>query len=100
MALDIDRTASLLQQMGNKTRLEIVRLLVRAGPDGMAVGVIQHRLGIPGSTLSHHIAKLRGVKLVSQSRKSTTLYCCIDYDLLEKVVSFLSDECCVGIDTG
>ena len=80
---DIEKTAALLQQMGNKTRLEIVRLLVRAGPSGMPVGDIQTHLDVPGSTLSHHIAKLRGVGLVKQSRESTTLYCCVDYAVIE-----------------
>ncbi len=96
MTFDVDKTAQLLQQMGNKTRLEIVRLLVRAGPSGMPVGDIQSHLGIPASTLSHHIAKLRGVGLVQQSRESTTLYCCVDYGVIDGIISFLSDECCIG----
>lgn len=96
MTLNIDKTATLLQQMGNKTRLEIVRLLVRAGSGGMPVGDIQLQLDIPGSTLSHHIAKLRGVGLVIQSRMSTTLYCSIDYAVIDGIISFLSDECCAA----
>ena len=96
MALDIDKTAALLQQMGNKTRLEIVRLLVRAGPAGMPVGDIQAHLDIPGSTLSHHISKLCGVGLLSQSRESTTLFCRLDFGVIEALIAFLSDECCMG----
>lgn len=96
MSNQIENMAALLQQMGNTTRLEIVRLLVRAGPDGMPVGDIQAHLGIPGSTLSHHITKLRSVGLVSQSRESTTLLCRLDFSLIESLVSFLSDECCAG----
>ncbi len=96
MSIDLDSAASLLQQMGNKTRLEIVRLLVRAGQTGMPVGNIQDQLEIPGSTLSHHLSKLRSVGLVKQSRVATTLYCCVDYELLDEITSFLSDECCIS----
>ncbi len=96
MTLDVTKTAGLLQQMGNSTRLEIVRLLVRAGPAGMPVGDIQTHLAIPASTLSHHIAKLCGVGLVRQSRESTTLYCCVDYSVIDGLIAFLSDECCIG----
>ncbi len=96
MAFEIDKIAALLQQMGNSTRLEIVRLLVRAGPSGMPVGDIQAHLDIPASTLSHHVAKLCGVGLVIQTRESTTLYCCVDYAMIDGIISFLSDECCIA----
>ncbi len=48
--------ARCLEKLGNPTRLEVFRLLVKAGPDGLAVGEIQEHLSIPPSTLSHHLA--------------------------------------------
>ena len=56
MTLNPETTAPLLAQLGNVTRLQIVRLLVKAGNDGLMVGDIQRDLGVPGSTLSHHLS--------------------------------------------
>ncbi len=96
VTIDVDTAALLLGELGNTTRLKIVRLLVRAGPDGLSVGEIQRTLGVPASTLSHHIAHLRGVELVSQTREGTVLRCCVDYARIDTIVEFLTDECCVG----
>jgi len=96
MKLDYDRAASLLSQLGNPTRLKIVRELVRVGKTGMAVGEIQKKLGTPNSTLSHHINHLRNVGLVKQRRESTVLRCFIDYKKIDTIVIFLTEECCVA----
>ena len=96
MKLDYDTAATLLSQLGNQTRLKIVRELVRAGKSGLAVGEIQKLLGIPNSTLSHHINHLRSVGLVHQERESTVLRCFIDFEKIDRVVKFLTEECCVA----
>lgn len=96
MILDYDTAATLLSQLGNQTRLKIVRELVRAGRSGMAVGAIQQKLGIPNSTLSHHINHLRSVGLVHQKRESTVLRCYVDYAKIDQVVTFLTEECCAA----
>jgi DNA-binding transcriptional ArsR family regulator len=100
MTLDDDTAAILLGQLGNRTRLKIVRELVRAGHSGMAVGEIQKALDIPNSTLSHHINHLRGVGLVRQERESTVLRCFVDYEKIDQIVTFLTKECCVAEKTG
>jgi DNA-binding transcriptional ArsR family regulator len=94
MILTDDTAAALLSQLGNPTRLKIVRQLVRAGRTGMAVGEIQKSLGIPHSTLSHHINHLRNVGLVRQERESTVLRCFMEYDKIDSIVQFLTEECC------
>lgn len=86
----------MLSQLGNQTRLKIVRELVRAGRSGMAVGEIQKKLDIPNSTLSHHINHLRGVGLVRQKRESTVLRCFVDYEKIDNIVKFLTEECCAA----
>jgi len=96
MPIDSDSAAAILQQLGSRTRLDIVRLLVRAGPDGLAVGEIQQHLGIPASTLSHHIARLRGVGLVAQRRAGTSLFCAMHYTLMDELLGFITAECCAG----
>ncbi len=89
--------ARCLEKLGNPTRLEIFRLLVRAGPAGATVGEIQDRLGIPGSTLSHHISHLVNAGLVHQEREGRVLRCRPNFDLMSQVMDFLTAECCTGV---
>lgn len=90
----IDDAAARLEALGNRTRLQIYRALVRAGRSGMPVGRLQDKLKIPASTLSHHIKTLVSVGLVSQVRESTTLVCHANYDAMQVLVDFLASECC------
>ena len=96
MTIDYDTAANLISRLGNATRLKIVRELVRSGRSGLPVGEIQTRLGIPNSTLSHHINHLRSVDLIRQQRESTVLRCFVNYDKIEQIVRFLTEECCAA----
>jgi ArsR family transcriptional regulator len=92
--MELDTAANILAKIGNPTRLKIVRLLVRAGDDGLAVGQIQKQLDIPGSTLTHHIAHLKSAGVIHQQRHQATLICTIEFDLLHQLVEYLTAECC------
>ncbi|WP_404383925.1 ArsR/SmtB family transcription factor [Caenispirillum salinarum] len=91
--LDTDAAAAVLAELGNGTRLTIFRLLVHAGPEGLAVGDIQGRLGIPWSTLSHHISRLVRVGLLEQVRDGRTLLCRPRHETLNAVMAWLTEEC-------
>ena len=91
----IEEVARQLEALGNVTRLAAYRLLVRAGPNGLAVGALQSALGIPASTLSHHLHRLLAVELVSQERHGTVLVCRANFAAMTGVVEFLSSECCL-----
>jgi DNA-binding transcriptional ArsR family regulator len=93
--MKIDDAAARLEALGNPTRLKIYRALVRAGDDGMSVGRLQARLDIAASTLSHHLKTLLMVGLISQERQSTTLICRANYEVMQGLITFLVDECCV-----
>ena len=93
-SMELDTAANILAKIGNPTRLKIVRLLVRAGDDGLAVGQIQKQLDIPGSTLTHHIAHLKSAGVLRQQRQQATLICTIEFDLLRGLVDYLTAECC------
>lgn len=97
MALDLDNAALLLDQLGNPTRLRIVRLLVRAGDEGRSVGDLQRDLEIPASTLSHHLSHLRSAGVVWQERESTVLRCFVDFKIITALVDFLTAECCADM---
>jgi len=92
--MDIDVAASCLAALGNPTRLRIYRLLVRAGQAGMAMGKIQEKLGIPGSTLSHHCRTLVVVGLIQQDRVGTSLICRTNYPVMRGLIDDLAAECC------
>lgn len=92
--MKIDDAAARLEALGNRTRLQIYRALVRAGHAGMPVGRLQDKLKIPASTLSHHIKTLVSVGLVSQIRESTTLICHANFDAMRGLVDYLVAECC------
>jgi DNA-binding transcriptional ArsR family regulator len=91
--MKFDDAASCLEVLGNRTRLKIYRLLVRAGADGMAVGRLQEKLDTAGSTLSHHLKGLIGAGLVTQTREGTTLICRSNDGRLRDMVDYLVKEC-------
>jgi ArsR family transcriptional regulator, arsenate/arsenite/antimonite-responsive transcriptional repressor len=94
MAMNREKIADRLEALGNSTRLEIFRYLVQCGDHGISVGDIQKKIGIPASTLSHHIARLNQVGLISQERQSRTLICKPLYKHMDEVVEFLTKKCC------
>ena len=87
--MEHEDAAKILSELGNTTRLAIFRHLVKVGSEGVPVGQIQKALGIPGSTLSHHISRLVSVGLVKQRRESRTLYCIPQFDALNELMAFL-----------
>ena len=95
--MNVEDASRQLAVLGSPTRLEIYRLLVKAGAEGAPVGTLQEVLGIPGSTLSHHIGKLVVAGLVTQSRESRILRCRADYRRMQALLDFLQDECCRGL---
>ncbi len=98
--MELDHAARCLEKLGHPTRLRIIRLLVRAGPDGLSVGGVQEHLGIPASTLSHHILHLVSARLIAQERRGRILRCTANYPLLDSVVALLTEECCAGLTAG
>ena len=91
---DTARYADMFAALGAEPRLRIVRLLLAAHPEGMTVGDIQSELEIPGSTLSHHLEKLKQVGLVHVRRDGTFLWYSADTGALREVLNFLYEECC------
>ena len=92
--MNITETAACLAELGNEKRLSTFRYLIKKGKAGAPVWEIQKELGIPASTLSHHIAHLVKVGLLEQERQSRTLICRAQYPKLEGMINFLLEECC------
>ena len=90
----VSRYADMFAAMGAEPRLRIVRLLISAHPTGLVVGEIQEELGISGSTLSHHLDKLKNEGLVQVAREGTFLRYTASTEALRELLSFLYAECC------
>lgn len=82
--------------LSNEHRLAIFRLLVQAGPAGLAAGDIADRLGIPASSLSFHLAHLTRAGLTLQRRESRSLIYSANFATMNGLVAFLTENCCGG----
>jgi DNA-binding transcriptional ArsR family regulator len=91
---EVVRFADMFSAMGTEARLRIIRLLLSAHPEGMVVGEIAAELGIPASTLSHHLDKLKNENLVQVRRAGTFLHYTANTDALQELLGFLYAECC------
>jgi ArsR family transcriptional regulator, arsenate/arsenite/antimonite-responsive transcriptional repressor len=86
--------ADMFAALGTEPRLRIFRALLSAHPDGLVVGEIQTETGVAGSTLSHHLEKLRHEDLVTVEREKTFLRYTANAASLEQLLGFFYTECC------
>src|SRR4051812_15384314 len=91
---EITRFADMFSAMGTGPRLRIMRLLLAAHPEGLLVSDIGEELGIPSSTLSHHLEKLKHEDLVKVRREGTYLWYTASTEALQELLGFLYAECC------
>lgn len=87
---------SALAALAQEHRLALFRMLVQAGPDGMAAGAIAEALDLPNSSLSFHLAQLRGAGLIAQRRDGRSLIYSADYPAMDALVAYLMENCCAG----
>lgn len=97
ICMELEKVAKCLTELGNPLRLSAFRLLIQAGPDGLPVKNIQEYLGIPKSTLSHHISHLISAGLITQRREGRVLRCLVEYDVIKNVLEYLMEDCCAGV---
>ena len=95
--MDLESAARALAELGNITRLQIVRLLVRAGEEGLAIGEVQAHLGLPASTLAFHLRGLVAAGLVAQRRQGRVIRCTPNYAALRETLAFVTEHCCAGV---
>jgi len=85
-----------LASLAQETRLEIFRLLVQNGPQGLAAGEIGERLGLPSPTLSFHLSHLKHAGLVKSRRQSRSIIYSADFATMSGVMAYLTENCCGG----
>jgi ArsR family transcriptional regulator, arsenate/arsenite/antimonite-responsive transcriptional repressor len=89
--------ARALAALGHDARLAIFRLLVKAGDEGLRVSDIGQLLGLPPSTLAHHLSTLVDAALVWQEKRGREVFNKVDYQAMRRVLGFLTAECCAGV---
>ncbi|GHD57472.1 ArsR/SmtB family transcription factor [Jeongeupia chitinilytica] len=89
-----------LAALAQETRLTVYRLLVTAGPEGLAVGRIGDALGVAPATLSFHLKELAHAGLVSARQDGRFIYYSANYTAMNTLLAFLTDNCCGGVPCG
>ncbi|HTW27172.1 MAG TPA: metalloregulator ArsR/SmtB family transcription factor [Acetobacteraceae bacterium] len=85
-----------LAALAQDSRLDIFRLLVQAGTEGLPAGRIGERLGLPSATLSFHLNQLRQAGLVTFRRDGRSLIYAAEYPVMNALLGYLTENCCQG----
>ena len=85
-----------LGSLAQETRLAVYRLLVKQGPEGLSAGAIADALEVPASSLSFHLQQLTHAGLLNQERRSRQLIYSADYERMNALVAYLTENCCGG----
>lgn len=96
MIIDKPGAVTALAALAHDTRLDMFRLLVRAGPDGLAAGRIAEGLGLPGATASFHLTQLKQAGLIAARRAGRSLIYAARYDRMDDLIAYLTENCCQG----
>lgn len=85
-----------LAALAQDSRLDVFRLLVEAGPDGMLAGQVAAALGLPPNTLTFHFDRLREAGLVTVRREGRSMIYAARFETMHALVAYLTDHCCQG----
>ena len=85
-----------LAALAQESRLDVFRLLVQTGPDGLAAGLIGETLSLPAATLSFHLSHLKHAGLISVRREGRSLIYAAAYPAMNALLSYLTENCCQG----
>lgn len=94
--MEIKSALAVLGALGHASRLAAFRQLVQAGPDGLSVGELRERLGLPPATLTAHLNVLRAAGLVHDEREGRVIRVRAGYAQMEALIAYLTENCCAG----
>jgi DNA-binding transcriptional ArsR family regulator len=94
--MDNNKAVAALGALAHDTRLQVFRLLVQRGPDGLSAGAIAEEIGLPPSSLTFHLQQLLHAGLVTQRRLSRQLIYATDFAAMNAVMGYLTENCCGG----
>lgn len=97
--LELELAASSFAALGSEHRLHVLKVLVRAGPDGLSIGELGNRSGVTGSTLTHHVKILTQAGLVMQTKNGRQIICAaVAYDRVRELSDYLLTACCADAE--
>ena len=92
--METNHAVDALGALAHEYRLSIYRLLVEQGPDGLAAGAIGEAVGLVPSSLTFHLQNLHRAGLIVQRRESRSLIYSVDFDAMNELVGYLTENCC------
>lgn len=92
----VESAVEALASLAQESRLSIFRLLVQAGKEGVAAGVLGERLGIPPATLSFHLKTLTHAKLIRSRTEGRFVIYSANFTEMDKLIAYLTEHCCAG----
>ena len=99
MKISLEDAAQAFAALGSEQRLGVLQTLVRAGTDGLSMGELGKRTGVPGSTLNHHLRFLVHAGLVEQEKQGRSIICSsVAYDMTTALSNFILENCCADAD--
>lgn len=97
--MKIKTAVGALAALAQESRLAVFRLLVQAGKEGLAAGVLGEKLGIPPATLSFHLKTLANAGLVKSRTDGRFVIYSASYTEMDKLIAYLTEHCCAGDST-
>lgn len=94
--MDKSSVIAALSALAQDTRLDIYRLLVQAGPEGLAAGKIGEQLGLPSATLAFHLKELKNARLATCTRNGRSLIYAAAWTTMDGLLAYLTENCCAG----
>jgi DNA-binding transcriptional ArsR family regulator len=94
--MEMTQAVDALAALAQETRLSVYRLLVEAGPEGLAAGRVGEELELPPATLSFHLAHLARARLVKSRQEGRYIIYSADFENMNALVGYLTENCCCG----
>ncbi len=94
--MEIGTAVAALAALAQESRLSLFRLLVQAGKEGVAAGVLGEKLGIPPATLSFHLKTLTHAGLINPRTEGRFVIYSANYTEMDKLIAYLTEHCCAG----
>lgn len=94
--METEQAIDALAALAQRSRLDIFKLLVESGPVGLAAGALSEKLEVPPATLSFHLAHLARAGLVRQRQEGRFIFYSTNFDNMNALVGYLTDNCCAG----